>query len=153
MPLSSGISRRNFLAVSGAVLGASHLAAHAGTTPPSSSAIESLPILSAQSRPFTNVERQTRIEHARELMTQNKIDAIILANSTSSSVYFANLHLYGGERLWALVLPARSKSFLVCPAFEEGRAHELLLPALSRTIATSSPGKKTKALSLFSVAA
>jgi Xaa-Pro aminopeptidase len=36
------------------------------------------------------------------------------------------LRLFGGERLWALVLPARSKPFLVCPAFEEGRATELL---------------------------
>ena len=29
--------------------------------------------------------------------------------------------------MWALVLPAKSKPFLVCPAFEEGRARELLL--------------------------
>ena len=86
-------------------------------------AIAALPNLSGQARPFTNAERQARIERARQLMTSAKIDAIVLANSTSSSVYFADLHLYGGERLWALVLPARSKPFLVCPAFEEGRAH------------------------------
>jgi Xaa-Pro dipeptidase len=36
------------------------------------------------------------------------------------------LHFYGGERLWALVLPAKAKPFLICPAFEEGRARELL---------------------------
>lgn len=89
-------------------------------------AIEALPNLSGHVRPFTNDERRTRIERARELMAQKKIDAIVLANSTSSSVYFADLHLYGGERLWALILPAESKPFLVCPAFEEGRAHELL---------------------------
>jgi Xaa-Pro dipeptidase len=33
--------------------------------------------------------------------------------------------LYGDERLWALVVPARTRPFLVCPAFEEGRAREL----------------------------
>ena len=56
-----------------------------------------------------------------------KIDAIVLANSTSSSVYFADLRLYGGERLWAaFVIPARGRAFLVCPAFEEGRAREVL---------------------------
>ena len=42
-------------------------------------------------------------------MTSAKIDAIVLANSTSSSVYFADLRLYGGERLWALVIPARGQ--------------------------------------------
>lgn len=89
-------------------------------------AIGALPDLSGQARPFTNAGREARIERARRLMTANKIDAIVLANSTSSSVYFADLRLYGGERLWALVIPVRSKPFLVCPAFEEGRAHELM---------------------------
>ena len=76
-------------------------------TPP---AIAALPDLSGQARPFTNAERQARIERARQLMTSAKIDAIVLANSTSSSVYFADLRLYGGERLWALVLPARGQA-------------------------------------------
>ncbi|KAA6457317.1 aminopeptidase P family protein [Acidobacteria bacterium AB60] len=88
--------------------------------------IAALPNLSTQARPFTNAERQARIERAKALMAQHKIDAIVLANSTTSSVYFADLRLNGGERMWALVLPARSKPFLVCPAFEEGRAREIL---------------------------
>ena len=124
MHLPSGISRRSFLTASAAVLTNEFSAQSAPAQ--SFTAIEALPSLSSQARPFTNAERQARIERARELMTQNRIDAIVLANSTSSSGYFANLYLYGGERLWALVLPARSKPFLVCPAFEEGRAHELL---------------------------
>lgn len=126
MPFSSGLSRRNFLAASAAALAVQQLPAQSVPSPHVPHSIQSLPDLSSQARPFTNAERQARIERARELMTENRIDAIILANSTSSSVYFANLHLYGGERLWALVLPAKSKPFLVCPAFEEGRAHELL---------------------------
>ena len=36
------------------------------------------------------------------------------------------MRLDGGERLWALVMPAKSRPFLVCPHFEEGRARELL---------------------------
>ncbi len=59
-------------------------------------------------------------------MVMAKIDAIVLGNSTTSSVYFADLRLNGEERMWALVIPARAKPFLVCPAFEEGRARELL---------------------------
>lgn len=127
MPVSVPFSRRNFLAASAAALATSHLSAQSTKPSQLPSSIQSLPDLSGQARPVTNAERHARMERARELMTQYKIDAIVLANSTSSSVYFANLHLYGGERLWALVIPAKSKPFLVCPAFEEGRAHELLV--------------------------
>jgi len=126
LPLESGFSRRNFLATSAAALAMSRLPAQSARAVQSPSAIQSLPNLAGQARPFTNAERHARIERARELMIENRIDAIVLANSTSSSVYFANLHLFGGERLWALILPAKSKPFLVCPAFEEGRAHQIL---------------------------
>ena len=78
-------------------------------------------------------------------MTSAKIDAIVLANSTSSSVYFADLRLNGGERLWALVIPARAKPFLVCPAFEEGRARELLAAGPLPATSTSWRGRKMKA--------
>ena len=123
----SEFSRRGFLGASAAA--AVSLAARSASAenekvlPP---AIAALPVLAAQARPFTNAEREQRIERARRLMVAAKMDAIILANSAASSVYFANVRLNGGERLWALVIPARAKPFLVCPAFEEGRARELL---------------------------
>ncbi len=115
----TGISRRGFVAAaaSAVVINASPLRAQAPSaaahTPPP--AIAALPDLSGQARPFTSGERQARIERARRLMAAAKIDAIVLANSTSSSVYFADLRLYGGERLWALVLTAKAKpSCLSC---------------------------------------
>jgi len=126
------LSRRGFLGIgaasaAGAALGAAH-AQTAETDNPKAppAAIAALPVLSGQARPFTNAERLARIDRAKELMIAAKIDAIVLANSTVSSVYFADLRLNGGERLWALVIPARANPFLVCPAFEEGRARELL---------------------------
>ena len=129
MSSRSSFSRRSFVLISAAAATAAATRAQSSQSDaikPVSSAIAALPSLSGQARPFTNAERQGRIEHAQKLMVSAKIDAIVLANSTSSSVYFADLRLFGGERLWALVIPARSKPFLVCPAFEEGRAHELL---------------------------
>ncbi|HKF47687.1 MAG TPA: Xaa-Pro peptidase family protein [Terracidiphilus sp.] len=127
MSSSNRVSRRGFLgsaiAATAGVSFASGQSPHADSAPP---AIVALPNLSGLARPFTNAEREARIERARALMTGNKIDAIVLANSTSSSMYFANLRLGGSERLFALVLPARSKPFLVCPAFEEGRTREML---------------------------
>ena len=130
MPTARPFSRRGFLgtgiaAATGASLGLAQRA-HAEQTAAIPAAIAALPVLSGQARPITNAERQVRIERAKALMVSTKIDAIVLANSTTSSVYFADLRLNGGERLWALVIPARAKPFLVCPAFEEGRARELL---------------------------
>ncbi len=90
--------------------------------PPSIAALTSM---TGQVRPITNDERKARIEKARRLMTDQKFGAIILSGGTSA-LYFANLPMGGGERLWALVIPAKGKPFLVCPAFENDRAHELL---------------------------
>jgi Xaa-Pro dipeptidase len=133
MALRSSISRRGFLGASAASAAAAALSAtrtasaqSISTSGPTPAPIAALPELAAQARPFTNAERLARINRAQELMATSKIDAIVLANSTTSSVYFANLRLNGGERLWALVMPAKAKPFLVCPAFEEGRARELL---------------------------
>jgi Xaa-Pro dipeptidase len=128
------VSRRRFLSTSaGAAIAATATplaSAHAASVATQSGAqswpeIESLPKLSGQARPFTNAERLARIERARTLMAANKIDAVILTGGTSA-VYFADLRLYGSERLWALVIPAKAKPFLVVPAFEEGRAREIL---------------------------
>ena len=92
---------------------------------PSFPAIERLPKLSGLARPFTNEERLARIEQAKRLMTANKIDAILISSGTSG-LYFADLRMGGSERLWALVIPAKGKPFVVTPAFEEGRAREKL---------------------------
>jgi Xaa-Pro dipeptidase len=124
------VSRRGFLGASAAVAASAAIgstksaAAQAGSAVPA--AIGALPVLSGLPRPFTNTERLARIERAKRLMAASRIDAIVLANSTTSSVYFADLRLNGGERLWALVIPAKRKPFLVCPHFEEGRAREIL---------------------------
>ena len=58
-------------------------------------------------------------------MAAEKIDAIVLSGG-ASPLYFANVQFGGGERLWALVIPVKRKPFIVCPAFEEDRAYELL---------------------------
>jgi Xaa-Pro dipeptidase len=128
MASSKSVTRRTFLGAGAAVAAASTLStAHSAPAQPGLPApIAALPVLSSLPHPFTNTERLERIDRAKVLMADTKIDAIVLANSTTSSVYFADLRLNGGERLWALVIPAKAKPFLVCPAFEEGRARELL---------------------------
>jgi Xaa-Pro dipeptidase len=88
--------------------------------------IAKLPSFDGRVPPFTNEERLARIARAKELMDRQKIRAIVLSNSTSNTLYFANIRLGSSERMWALVIPAKAKPFFVCPAFEHGRAVEML---------------------------
>jgi Xaa-Pro dipeptidase len=88
--------------------------------PPS---IENLKSMKDQAKPITNDERSERQNKARELMASNHLDAILLMEGTSL-VYFSGIHWWGGERTFAMVLPAKGPAFYVCPAFEEGRARE-----------------------------
>ena len=134
------ISRRRFLqagTIAGVGLSAVPLAADepCAPLPPS---IANLRSMKDQATPITREERQARQEKARRLMQENRIDAILLTEGTSLA-YFTGVHWWGGERLFAMVLPAKGAAFYVCPAFEEGRAREQIAkgsPDLSPDIRT-----------------
>ncbi len=78
-----------------------------------------------QAVPISAEERAARVEGARQLMTDNQVQAIVVT-SGSSLPYYSAVHWWQSERLFAMVLPAKGKVFFVCPAFEEGRAREQL---------------------------
>jgi Xaa-Pro dipeptidase len=129
------VSRRHFLQVgtlAGAALGADSLVparaeeAHS-LLPPS---ITSLKSMRDQALPITGDERRERQEKARQLMQANNLDAIFLMGGTSLD-YFTGIRWWGGERLFATVLPAKGAAFYVCPAFEEGRAREQITGSAS----------------------
>jgi Xaa-Pro dipeptidase len=92
----------------------------AGALPPSLAALTSM---RDQARPITTDERRARIERARKLMSEQKIDALMLCSGTSLG-YFTNISWSGGERLFTCIIPARGEPFFVCPSFEEDRARE-----------------------------
>jgi Xaa-Pro dipeptidase len=79
-------------------------------------------------RPITVEERAARQEKALRLMRDNNLSAIFLAQGTSLR-YFTGIRWEGGERLFAMVLPAKGDAFYVSPAFEEGRAREQIAEA------------------------
>jgi Xaa-Pro dipeptidase len=85
--------------------------------------ITSLKSMKDQAKPITIAERRDRQEKARRLMRANGIDAILLMEGTSLD-YFTGIRWWGGERTFAMILPAKDKPFFVCPAFEQGRAAE-----------------------------
>ena len=122
------VSRRKFLYGSALAAGVAVLPAHAvqtvdsdcRTLPPSIAGLKSM---KEEAKPISNEERQARLAKARELMAGNRLDAIMLTAGTSLE-YFTGIHWWGGERLFALILPARGAAFFVCPYFETDRSHE-----------------------------
>ncbi|HEY8226597.1 MAG TPA: M24 family metallopeptidase [Pyrinomonadaceae bacterium] len=75
--------------------------------------------------PITLDERRARIEKARRLMREQRIDAIYLEPG-SSMLYYTGMRWGTSERMFALVIPARGELAWVCPQFEEERARELI---------------------------
>jgi Xaa-Pro dipeptidase len=126
------ISRRRFLKVGGISAGAlaagpmaTNAVAEESSLPPSIARLKSR---KAEAKPITREERGERQERARQLMVENGLDAIVLMEGTSLR-YYTGIRWWGGERLFALLLPAKGKPFYVCPAFEEGRAREQMANA------------------------
>jgi len=124
-------SRRSFLSIAGAAAGLSvarvsaqrtRAAEPAGPLPPSIAALTSM---RDRAKPITNDERRGRIEKARRLMADHKLDAILLTGGTSL-VYFTGLRWGNSERLLAILIPRTGNPYVVCPAFEEDRAREQL---------------------------
>jgi len=123
------LSRRRFLqsgSAAAAISAVLPVAAHAkekdedkALPPP----IAQLKSLHGEATPISLDERRERQEKARKLMRENSLSAVLMTEGTSLT-YFSGIRWWGGERLFAMVLPARGQTFYVCPAFEEGRARE-----------------------------
>ncbi len=120
-------SRRRFLGTGSALAVASTVlptfARAEEDNKPLPPAIDALHTLRGESKPITVEERSDRQEKARQLMRENNLSAILLAEGTSLN-YFTGIRWWGGERLFTMVLPAKGAAFYVSPAFEEGRARE-----------------------------
>jgi Xaa-Pro dipeptidase len=129
------ISRRRFLEVSSVTAGMALASRSRVSTavaedadasrPPSLAKLKSR---KSEATPISREERHERQERARQLMSENALDAILLMEGTSLQ-YFTGIRWWGGERTFALVLPAKGAAFYVCPGFEEGRAREQIKSA------------------------
>jgi Xaa-Pro aminopeptidase len=75
--------------------------------------------------PISDNDRRARLEKARRLMAENRVDAVILEGG-SSLFYFTGVRWGVSERPFVAVIPARGELAWVCPAFEEARARELV---------------------------
>ncbi len=135
-------SRRSFLLSATSLAAAGALPAQLPSSPaaadPLPPAIAALTSRRSQAVPITLAEREHRLERARVLLAQHRIDALVIC-SGSSLAYFTGLRWGQSERLFAWTLPRHGNPFIVCPAFEEGRVRERMaakpptLPSASAT--------------------
>ena len=126
------LTRRSFLFFTGAATGLTTFtvlaqrvrggAASAGSLPPSVAALTSM---RDRAKPITIDERAKRIGRAKQLMGEQKLNAIILTGGTSLT-YFTGIRWGLSERLFAVVIPRDGAPFVVCPAFEKDRSREQL---------------------------
>src|SRR5581483_3526175 len=99
------MNRRTFLVTAAAGVGA---VAHAqrGSAPPTvPEAIKKLHPMTDGIQPITDEERRGRIEKARRLMRENKLNAIVMEGGTSM-FYFTGTRLSSNDAVFsALVIP------------------------------------------------
>jgi Xaa-Pro dipeptidase len=88
-----------------------------------SPAIAALKNRKDEARPISPAERGERQQRARELMSDYKIDAVLMAGGTSLR-YFTGIGWGNSERFSGFVLPRKGDAFCIAPAFEEERLRE-----------------------------
>ena len=125
------LKRREFLkfgagAAGGGLMAAAVPLANAQSQPAQkTTVIGALKPMIQRAVPITDDERKARMEKARRLMVDNKIQAVVMEGG-SSLFYFTGVQWGNSERIFACVLPARGELAWVCPKFEEDRARELI---------------------------
>jgi Xaa-Pro dipeptidase len=126
------LDRRNFLKLSAGVAASTCLLASCegpekeeSEKQKAASPLAALKPMTGGVVPITDEERMARIEKARKLMAENKIDAILLEGGTSM-FYFTGVSWGQSERTFAWVLQSKGDMAWVTPKFEEGRARELI---------------------------
>ncbi|HWP71879.1 MAG TPA: Xaa-Pro peptidase family protein [Gemmatimonadaceae bacterium] len=120
------LSRRRFVQASSLALTGTACNVAKGNESPTSDlppSIAALTSMKDQATPISVDERRGRIEKARRLMTEQKIDALMLTGGTSM-VYFTGMQWGLSERMTAVIIPAKGDAFIVTPKFEEERTLE-----------------------------
>lgn len=116
------LSRRKFLKISG--LSISTLGFTNSLFSFSKQTVESqLKNMVAGVKPLTLEDYKKRLEKAKRLMAEHKIDALFLSGSTNL-VYFTNVSWRRSERTFGAVINLKGDPIWVCPGFERKRAEE-----------------------------
>lgn len=123
------MKRRDFINLS-AIAAATSVAAGIsscsnGQAKEKGSPVDELQSMTGDVVPITLQEREARVEKAQRLLTENKIEALILDAGTSLQ-YFTGISWWPSERPMVAIIPAKGDVRYVCPGFEESRLRELI---------------------------
>lgn len=116
------IKRRDFIRFSA---GSSLLYSLSSFTNRKTDPLKALQPMTGDIVPISNAERLSRIEKAKKLMAENKIEALILDSGTSLK-YFTGISWWPSERTMVAIIPARGEVVYVSPAFEADRLRQLI---------------------------
>jgi len=116
------LKRRDFLRLSA---GSSMMVGMSSFTRFKDTPLEDLKPMTNDVVPISTAERLTRIEKARKLMAENKIEAVILDSGTSLK-YFTGINWWPSERTMVAILPADGDVTYISPAFEAERLRQLI---------------------------
>jgi Xaa-Pro dipeptidase len=125
------IKRRDFIRLStgSAVAGTAILTGMTSCAAPapqeSTSPMDQLKSMTNDIVPISVKEREARIEKAQRLMTENKIEALLLDAGTSLK-YFTGISWWPSERTMVAIIPAKGEVKYVSPAFEADRLRQLI---------------------------
>ena len=124
------IKRRDFINLS-VIVAATGIGAGIGSctsnaqTKEKRSVTDDLQSMTGDVVPITVKEREARIEKAQRLLTEQKIEALILDAGTSLE-YFTGISWWPSERTMVAIIPAKGDTRYVCPGFEQSRLRELI---------------------------
>jgi len=118
------ITRRHFLKIGGLTVAASGWVSRLfGNT--SAEEVPSLQNMVADVKPLTAEDYAARIEKAKRLIAENKMDGLFLEGGTNL-LYFTKVNWWRSERTFGAVFNLKRNPVWVCPAFERKRAEELI---------------------------
>ncbi|HNV29349.1 MAG TPA: Xaa-Pro peptidase family protein [Cyclobacteriaceae bacterium] len=123
------IKRRDFIRLStgSAVAGSALLTGISSCATPEAppSPLDQLKSMTDDIVPISVQEREARIEKAQRLMTENKIEALLLDAGTSLK-YFTGISWWPSERTMVAIIPAKGEVMYVSPGFEADRLRQLI---------------------------
>ncbi len=114
------MNRRMFIVTAAA--GAAQLSRAQSGSSKFSKALRDVKPMTSGIQPITDEERRGRIAKAQRLMAENKIGAIVMESGTSM-FYFAGTRGVPGDRLFALILPAKGEGVFVVPESARASTH------------------------------
>jgi len=118
------ISRRSLFRGGSSALAAAGIAARSSSAEEKQKdPLADLKNLTAGVQKQTPEDYQARMERARRLMVEQKMDLLYLSGGTSME-YFSGIRWGLSERMFAMLIPARGDVVYICPKFEEGRGRE-----------------------------